>query len=258
MRCLRLARLLLPALLVLAATGTSARAQSCPDPGLQYLLDMANGRQGLSSLQFMAQPNWQTFMHPASPLLSFTYPPGWQAQPLQQMSAVGVLLRSPDAVAALQIYATPPSGQITSQQAAQMSLASLLGQGAQMRMLCGRDFQVPGVYSNAVSFMGVTDGRSIAATVTSVTYDTSGAAVWIDMRSVAAPAQQFASYLQQVFLPVFAQLQMGGGGYVGGGGYDDGGDDDGGVDDGGVDDGGGDVGTPNDGGFDGGGLDDGG
>jgi hypothetical protein len=210
------------------AGGVPAAAQSCPQPGLQFILDMTRGVQPLSTTQFMPQANWPTFMHQASPLIAFAYPPGWQAIPLEDSGGLGVLLRSPDAVAALQIYAMRPSGPTTSQQAAQMSIGSLLGQGTRPQVLCAQDFQVPGVYPMTVTFLGVTDGRSIAATVASITHDPgNGAPLWVDMRSVAAPAKQFDGYMQQVFLPVFAQLQMGGGTVGGGGGEDD----DGGIDD---------------------------
>lgn len=230
------------------AAGTPASAQTCPQPGVQLLLDMTAGVRPLTSLQFPAAPNWLPFMHQSSPLIAFTYPPGWQAIPLEATRSIGVLLRSPDAAAALQIYAMPPPGPWTSQEAAQRAIGSLLGEGARPQVLCGRDIQVPGIYPTAVTFLGVTNGQTIAVAVAAITYDAStGAPAWVDTRTVAAPAKQFDAYLQQVFLPVLAQLQMGGGG---GGGYDDGGDegDDGGtddttVDDGGADDGGADDGT---------------
>jgi hypothetical protein len=225
------------------AAGGPASAQSCPQPGLQFILDMTTGARPLSSLQFPTQASWPVFMHRASPLIAFAYPPGWQAIPLEDTRSIGVLLRSPDGAAALQIYAMPPQGAMTSQQAAQLSIGSLLGQGTRPQVLCARDFQVPGVYPMTVSFLGVTTGQTIAATVAAITHDPStGGPAWVDMRAVAAPAKTFDAYLQQAFLPVFAQLQMGGG--SGGGGGDDG---DEGTDDGGVEEAPGEEGGADDG-----------
>lgn len=231
------------AISALALAAGPVSAQTCPQPGLQFILDMVRGVQPLSTMQYMPQPNWVPFMHQASPLIAFTYPPGWQAVPLEDSSGLGVLLRSPDAAAALSIYAMRPQGQMTSQQAAQLSIASLLGQGARPQVLCTQDFQVPGVYPMTVTFLGVTDGKSIASTVASITHDPgNGASIWADARSVAAPAKQFDAYMQQVFLPVFAQLQMsvpapGPNLDPDGDTVDDGGADDGGVDDGAEDEG---------------------
>lgn len=194
-------------------SGGSALAQSCPEQGLELLREMTAGVRPLSSLQFPAQANWRPFMHQSSPLIAFTYPPDWQAVPLEDTGAIGVLLRSPGAAAALQLYAMRPPGPMTSQQAAQLAVGSLLGQNARTRVLCGQDFQVPGVYPMTVTFLGVTDGTSIAAAVAAITHDPgNGAALWVDTRTVAGPAKQFDGYLQQVFLPVFAQMQMGGSG----------------------------------------------
>ncbi|MEZ5669331.1 MAG: hypothetical protein R3F55_18230 [Alphaproteobacteria bacterium] len=235
MRGLRAAYFVLP--LVFFA-GQQATAQNCPDQGLQYIYDVTVGRQAMTVVQFPPQPNWPFFMHPTTPVLAFYYPSGWQAVPLQQGSAIGVRGMAPDGAATFQIYATPPPGAITSQQAAQMSLTSLLGQGAQIEILCGQDVQLPGLYPVATTFLGVASGNMIGAAVAQVTYDPStGGPVWVDMRTVIAPAQQFGAYLTQAFLPVFAQLQGGGGGGGDDDGNSDSGDDDGGDDDGGDDDG---------------------
>lgn len=209
---------------VLAAGPALAQPAACPGQGLQYLLDAVNGRQFISSATYPPQPDWPLFMHPASAVITFYYPAGWQAVPLESAGAIGVLVRSPDGGSGLQIYATRPAGPVTARQAAELAVGGMLGQGSQPQLLCAQDLQIPGMIPQTVTFLAATDGRAVAAATAQVMHDpATGAPTWVDARSVVAPAQQFDTMLVRAFLPMIAQWQGGGGG----GGGDDDDDDDG-------------------------------
>jgi hypothetical protein len=218
-----------------APTGSTQTA-----PGVQGIAELLAFRKGQLVLQVVPGPGWQSYMNPNIPLISFFYPGGWTPQTLGSQSASGTGL-----------FANDQSGSMYILQAyEQDGLAALDLAWGGVQSLFGNQ-QFTKVYEENISTglfpmaFAAGQGGGYTAVVTTATYSLGSGLESAIYYGVIARTEIFDAATEQVFLPIFQQLEdiaSGGGGGSdknnngnGSGNGSDDGDDDGGDD--GADDG---------------------
>lgn len=221
--------LVLFALFALAACGTApgpagprqfegARSQTCSDVrGVRALYwDFANGAfradypETYRLLPYVGSP----FIHPAQPLYSFMYPPGWSAvtltDPSLQLMGANVVRGDGQALwrrLNLTLAGTVGSASIIGTELDMM--AANLGLSGQYQVRCALPAQVdPSTGFEAAAVLVDADG--FTATIHAQVFPSGGLTVAFIQMTVA-PAAQYDDAALNVFFPLSGQLLPGGG-----------------------------------------------
>lgn len=199
------AALLRAALLSAALLGASAWAQpvcDAPTPGAALLWNLNHGGV-LSAMPTVPGTDWVLYIDNVIPLMSFAYPPTWQATNLTTgYYQVGVLLTSGDGSSAFEILQVNVPQPLSAWDVAQQGLQSLIG--GSFETLCYDAFPGPGVIPNE---RGVLVGRAGDQILFASTQVFAIAGVFqADFRAVVAPSQRFDAVATDVVLPISVQL----------------------------------------------------
>jgi hypothetical protein len=204
-----------------AAQGTQP-GQCGGDPGVEALLARSQGTIIPQAL-FAADPRWPVYMNPASPVISFRYPPGWQPVDLPSPTT-GVVLYSPQEDALVTMGSAQGGVYVPMEELLAGTMQAVFAQF--LRQPVGQNLCVYPLTRSALGetdFAAAQNRTTLAAVSVSGTYSEG---VTLDANSnlipttntiavfyaVAGPKDQFAELTETVFFPIFGQLLMTGGG----------------------------------------------
>lgn len=205
---------------LIPTTAQAAQAGQCGgNPGIETLLALVQGRMFPNTL-LAIDPQWPTYQNPVAPIISFRYPPGWQWINLPP-GITGVVLLSPQqdallAIGSAQAWVYLSLDQILAaamQEAFEQYLRQPVGQH-----LCV--YPIARTANAAWDFAALQNRTTLAAASVSASYEQANVPdgnfnlvptinTIMLFAAVAGPIDQFAALTESVFIPIFAQLQIG-------------------------------------------------
>ncbi len=205
---------------LMPSAAQAAQAGQCGgNPGIETLLALVQGTMIPNTLRTV-DARWPSYQNPNSPTIGFRYPPGWQWINLPP-AAPGVVLLSPQQDALLtmgsaQAWVYLPLDQLLAvlmQEVFERYLQQPVGQN-----LCVHP--IARTADAAWDFAAAQNRTTLAAASVSAAYTQSQAPdanfnvvptinTIATFSAVAGPADQFSALTESVFIPIFAQLNLG-------------------------------------------------